>query len=246
MNLTRLRTTFITCCTVLLLGTGSAWAHIPLTPTILNDTLIEIEQAQEMVQTATEPAGKASALYAVATSANELMTMLNQEVQLHGFEQRDLLDAAAARALQLGAEITWSEDHERYFYTGDAYRLYLTLVPEGVEAAISRYHLIETGFYTGNNESREDMAARAATERDFLQRYPAFGDAGRVAMFLAIDYRDLWRICHATGDRECADAYVELNREHLNAVSARYAEDRTGELARTLLERFEAELANAQ
>jgi hypothetical protein len=38
-------------------------------------------------------------------------------------------------------------------------------------------------------------------ESDFLRRYPEFSNAGRVVMFLAIDYRDLWRLCRATKPR---------------------------------------------
>jgi hypothetical protein len=229
-----------------LLGVGSVHAHIPLTPTILNDALIEIEQAQAAVSEETESGNRAAALYVSAVAASKLTTLLNQEVQLHGFDQKALLDAAVARALELGAEIIWSEDHEQYFYTGDAYRQYLAIVPNGIEAANSRYQLIELGFYLGSTESREEQAARAAVESDFLRVYPEFGNAERVAMFLAIDYRDLWRLCSASDDRDCAEHYAKLNREHLDAVAARYADGRTGELARTLLQRFEAEIANAQ
>ncbi len=161
-------------------------------------------------------------------------------------DQQSLLDEAVSRAAGLGVEIAWSEDHQRYFYMGSAYRRYLELVPEGLNAANSRYHLIETGFYRGNAENREELAARTAIESDFLRRYPKFGNAGRVAMFLAIDYRDLWRTCRATDDHECADRYAKLNRDHLEAVSARYADGKTGELARALLQRFEAEIADGQ
>jgi hypothetical protein len=119
-------------------------------------------------------------------------------------------------------------------------------MPDGLYAANSRYHLIETGFYRGNAENREDLVARAAMESDFLHRYPEFGNAGRVAMFLGIDYRDLWRLCRAADDFECMDRYAKLNRDHLEAVSAHYADSRTGELARTLLQRFEAEVAGGQ
>ena len=65
----------------------------------------------------------------------------------------------------------------------------------------SRYHLIETGFYRGNAENREELLARTAMESDFLRRYPEFSNTGRVVIFLAIDYRDLWRLCRATKPR---------------------------------------------
>ena len=231
---------------LLLFVVGSAHAHIPLSPAILDDAIEDIEQAQATVDAETETAKKAAAIYALAISANSLMTLLNQEIQLYGMDQQYLLDEGIARAAGLGIEITWSEDHQRYFYTGGAYRRYLELMPDGLYAANSRYHLIETGFYRGNAENREDLVARTAMESDFLHRYPEFGNAGRVAMFLGIDYRDLWRTCRAADDFECMDRYAKLNRDHLAAVSDRYADSKTGELARTLLQRFEAEVAGGQ
>ncbi len=231
---------------LLLFVVGSAHAHIPLSPAILDDAFEDIEQAQATVDAETETAKKAAAVYDLAIKANGLMMLLNEEIQIHGMDQQNLLDEAVARAAGLGIEITWSEDHQRYFYTGGAYHRYLELMPDGLYAANSRYHLIETGFYRGNAEYREGLVARAAMENDFLHRYPEFGNAGRVAMFLAIDYRDLWRICRAADDFECVDRYAKLNRDHLAAVSARYADSETAELARTLLQRFEAEIADGQ
>lgn len=247
MNSPRLRVTILTQFTILLLlVVGSAHAHIPLSPAILDVALDDIEQAQVTVNGENETAELAAAIYDLALKATGLMMLLNQEIQLHGMHQQSLLDAAVSGAAGLGIEITWSEDHQRYFYTGGAYHRYLELMPDGLNAANSRYHLIETGFYRGNAENREDLVARAAMESDFLQRYPEFGNAGRVAMFLAIDYRDLWRTCRSADDSECMDRYSKLNRDHLTAVSARYADDTIGKLARTQLRRFEAEITNGQ
>ena len=231
---------------LLLFVVGSAHAHIPLSPAILDNAFEDIEQAQATVDAATETAKKAAAVYDLALKASGLMLLLNQEIQLHGTYQQTLLDEAVARAAGLGIEITWSEDHQRYFYTGRAYHRYLELMPDGLYAANSRYHLIETGFYRGDAGNREELAARTAIESDFLRRHPEFSNAGRVAMFLAIDYRDLWRTCRAADDSECMDRYAQLNRDHLAAVSARYADSKTGEFARTLQQRFEAEIADGQ
>ncbi len=247
MNSPRLRVTLLTQFGILLLlVVGSVHAHIPLSPAILDDAFEGLQLAQAAADAETKTAKKADATYDFAMKATGLMTLLNQEIQLHGMDQQSLLDEAVSRAAGLGIELTWSEDHQRYFYAGGAYRRYLEAMPDGLNAANSRYHLIETGFYRGNAGNREELAAQAALESDFLRRYPEFGNAGRVAMFLAIDYRDLWRVCHATNERECADRYAKLNRNHLAAVSAHYADGKTGELARTLLQRFEAEITNGQ
>ncbi|MCH8059236.1 MAG: hypothetical protein IIA11_02130 [Proteobacteria bacterium] len=246
MNSPRLRVTILTHGILLLLVVGSAHAHIPLSPAILDVALDDIEQAQVTVNGENETAALAAAIYDLALKATGLMMLLNQEIQLHGTDQQSLLDAAVSGAAGLGIEITWSEDHQRYFYTGGAYHRYLELMPDGLNAANSRYHLIETGFYRGNAGNREELAARTIIESDFLRRYPEFGNAGRVAMFLAIDYRDIWRVCHTADDRQCAEQYAQLNRDHLAAVSARYADDTIGKLARTQLQRFEAEIAGGQ
>ena len=216
-----------------------------MTAAILDDAFENLQLARAAADAKTSTAKQALAIYDLAIKATDLMSMLNQEIVLHGMERQDLLDEAVSRAAALGIEITWSEDHQRYFYTGRAYRRYLELMPEGLNAVNSRYHLIETDFYRGDAESREELAARAAMEKDFLQRYPEFDDSRRVAMFLAIDYRDLWRLCRGTDDLECSDRYAKLMRDHLDVTSTRYADDKTGQLARTLLQRFEAEVADA-
>lgn len=236
----------LACFTVLsLLVALSAQAHIPLSREILDDAFEELVAAQTAADGETKTVKKAAAVYDFALKATDLVAVLNQEINLHGKEQQQLLDDAVTRAAELGIEISWSEDHERYFHAGAAYKRYLDLAPGGLNAANSRYHLIETGFYLGDADNREELIARSAMESEFLRRHPEFGNAGRVAMFLGIDYRDLWRLCHATDDRECADRYAHLNCDHLAAVAARYADEKTGDLARTLLRRFEAELAEA-
>ena len=232
----------IGCGLLVLLASGMVQAHIPLTPSIVDDALDEIENARSAAESNT--ASRPTALYELAIRATGLMDLLNQEVGLHGFEQRELLDAAVAAAADLGIEITWSEAHQRYFYRGAAYSRYLELVPDGLEAANSRFHLIETGFYLSDTANRAQLDARLAMSRDYLRLYPDTSNAERVAMFLAIDYRDLWRICRAADEQACETRYAKLLREHLNAVSTRYGEGKTGEMARTLLARFEAELAN--
>jgi hypothetical protein len=231
---------------LLLLVVGSASAHIPLSPAILDDAFEDIGAAQAAIDTATNTTAKATAIYDFASQASGLVTLLNQEIQLHGTDQVELLYAAVVRAAENSIEIVWSDDHESYFYLGGAYRQYLEVAPDGLNAVNSRYHLIETAFYLGDTENHEELAAQAAMQSDFLQRHSEFGNAGRVAMFLAISYRDLWRLCDVTGDDECADRYAILNRDHLKATSARYADDTVGNLARVQLQRFEAEIADEQ
>ena len=231
---------------LLLAVVGSAHAHIPLSPEILNDSFDELEAAQAKAETEKNTSKQAAAIYEIALMANGLMNLLNEEVQLQGFSQQSLLDWATATAADLGVEISWSEKHQRYFYAGKAFRRYLEVMPDGINAANSQYHLIETSFYLGNSENRESMVARTSTEKDFLQRFPDSGNVGRVAMFLSVDYRDIWRSCKAANEPDCANQYAKLNRDHLAAISVSYDGTRTAELARTMLRRFETEFANSE
>jgi hypothetical protein len=231
---------------ILLAVVGSAHAHIPLSPAILNDAFDELEEAQSAAESEKNKSKQAAAIYDIALTANGLTSLLNEEIQLQGFSQQSLLDWATDTAADLGVEISWSDKHERYFYAGKAFRRYLEVMPEGVNAANSHYHLIETSFYLGDAENRESMMARASIENDFLQAYPEFGNVGRVAMFLSIDYRDIWRSCKAANEPDCANQYAKTNRDHLTAISVRYDGTRTAELAQTMLQRFETEFAKSE
>jgi hypothetical protein len=227
-----------------LLAASAALAHIPLTPAIVDDAFEEIAGARAAIRSAADPGPRAAATYAFAIEATKLTELLNQEIRLHGHEQQDLLADAVATAASQGIDLVWSEDHERYFYAGDAFRQYLELVSTGPEAANSLFHLIETGFYLGDPGDHDGLLARIDMEREFLERHPDVGNAERVVMFLAIDYRDLWRLCKTDGDADCASRYAGLTREHLEATMARYGEARAGRLARSFLQRFEAEFAD--
>ncbi len=228
----------------LVLATPVALAHIPLTQSIVDDAFREIAAARTAIAEAKNDDAKAAAVYELAIEATKLMDLLNQEIRLHGTEQLDLLHDTVITATSRGIEIIWSQDHERYFYTGAAYADYLGLQPEGLNAANSLFHLIETGFYLGDPGDRNGLLERVALERDYLERFPGIGDSGEVAMFLAIDYRDLWRLCRKAEDIACTDRYAALNREHLEATIAG-KDERASKLARSFLTRFEAEVASA-
>lgn len=228
-----------------LLAAGAALAHIPLTPAIVDDAFEEIAEARGAAETAGDADARAAAYYELGVESTKLMDLLNQELRLHGTEQLDLLHDTVITAASRGVEIIWSPPHERYFYTGAAFRQYLELRPDGLNAANALYHLIETGFYLGDPADRNALLERVEMERDFLERFPGVGGAGDVAMFLAIDYRDLWRLCEEAEDKECADRYAALNREHLEATMAGKHE-RASRLARSFLARFESEIADAR
>jgi hypothetical protein len=223
-----------------------ALAHVWLSPEIVDGSVADLQELRQTIAATREDSEKAAAWFEFASTASELTRLMNEEVSAHGMEQRRLLDEAVARAGELGADIAWSEDHERYFYLGKAYAKYLELAPDGLHAVDSRYHLIGIDFYQGDSGDLDALAARAATKRDFLDQYPGFGDADRVAMYLAVDYRDLWRLCNEQGDRDRADGYAGLLREHLAWVAGFFTSGKTADLAREFLRRFDEEAAAAR
>ena len=231
---------------ILWLAATAAGAHIPLTSAIVGDAFDEIAAAEAALAAAESETGEAAAAYALAVAADKLTDLLNQELALHGTEQQELIDAAVAHAAERGITIAWSDSHERYFYVGDAYRRHLALAGDSLEAANSRFHLIETGFYLGDPGDRAGLAQRIDMEREYLARFPTLGTAGRVAMFLAVDYRDLWRLCNAAGDAHCASETAGALRAHLQTTIRQFGEEKTSELARSFLERFDAERAAAR
>ncbi|MDX1499017.1 MAG: hypothetical protein R3176_03915 [Woeseiaceae bacterium] len=228
---------------ILLFATTAASAHIPLTSAIVGDAFDEIAAAEAAVAAAESEQEKAAAVYALGVAAGKLTDLLNQEIALHGTEQQELIDAAVAHAGERGITITWSDAHERYFYAGDAFRRHVALAGDSLEAANSRFHLIETGFYLGDPGDRAGLTQRIDMEREYLARFPTLGNAGRVAMFLAVDYRDLWRLCVAAGDADCASGTAARLRAHLEWTIEQFSNERTSGLARSFLERFDAERA---
>lgn len=238
-------TTLRFACLSLLLITLPALAHVWLSPDIVDGSVADLQKLQKTIAATEDDGEKATAWFEFAGAASELTSLMNEEVTAHGMEQRRLLEEAVARAGELGANIVWSEDHKRYFYLGEAYRKYLALAPEGLHAVDSRYHLIGIDFYQGDSKDLATLAARAADKRDFLERYPAFGDADRVAIYLAVDYRDLWRLCTKQDSCDSAEKYAELLREHLAWVAGHFTGGKTADLAREFLRRFEEEAAAA-
>lgn len=226
---------------VLLFTSAVALAHVWLSAEIVDGAMADLRKFTERAETAADRGDRAAAWFEVATTASELTDLMNEEVAGHGREQQRLLDEAVARAGEIGVRIAWSAEHQRYFYLGDAYARYLSATPDGINAADSRYRLIEVDFYHGDAGDFDMLVRRADDKRDFLQKYPAFGDAGRVAMFLAVDYRDLWRQCRERTDETCAARYAKRLREHLAAAADRYADDRTGPLLQEFSRRFEIE-----
>lgn len=222
-----------------LLHVTNAGAHLFVTGETLDDALgsIEAHAAAEESDGETAEAEQVydESLYRLGEAAWALAELMNEEVRAHGLEQWPLMTQGVERARALGVDIKWSEDHQRFFYDGAAYRRYLARVPGGQFAADSRYRLIELDFYLGEPDIPA-LAEKARAKREFLDDYPAFPARARVGLFLGIDYRDLYRLCldeHA----DCEPDYAQLAIEQFRKIAEANADDDSGELARRLLER---------
>ena len=63
-----------------------------------------------------------------------------------------------------------------------------------------------------------------------------------MGIYLSIDYRDLWRGCRDTGDRECAARYLGLAQETLQGIASDYSDKNSGDIAARMLIRVENEI----
>lgn len=218
-------------------------AHIFLTPQSLDDAIAGIVEAQSALDGAPVGSSSEEPTFRLGEAATELTALMNQEIRAHGRQQDALLAAAVNRASAAGVEIAWSDDHQRYFYDGAAFERYLAISPNGRHSASSRFRLIELDFYLGDSETVPALERRVVEKADFLAQFPGYHEAARVALFLAVDYRDIWRLCRAQGDAECASTYLRRAVEQLHSVSRTYVDSDNGEIAGRLLERLQTEAA---
>lgn len=224
-----------------LLAALDAGAHEFLTRETLDDA---IERIRDIERSGSD--GKASSVdevYRLGNAAEALASLINEDVRAHGLDQQELIFGGLDRAAALGVDIEWSSQHKRFFYDGDAWHRYIELAPEGPFAAESRYRLIERNFYLAPADTIDYLQESAAAKGRFLDDYPDFREAARVALFLGIDYRDLYRLCLEQPDATCESEYASRATEQFGQIAGRYAGTDTAEIAERFLARLEGELA---
>lgn len=223
-----------------------AAAHVFLTSENLNESLKSMQRTLRDLRQEDGQRSLAQPLFELGIEAQELAELLNSEVRMHGREQENLLQLALKRCNALGVNIFWSPEHKQYFYDGDAFRNYLEEAPEGPHAAESSYRLIEYDFYHADIDDARTLRAAADRKRKLLQQFPQFRAAARVGVFLGIDYRDLWRLCRASGQSECASDSLTLARKQFLHLMKEYPDSDTAELASRLLQRIEDEASSIE
>lgn len=229
-----------------LISSPVALGHLFLTEQSLDDALASIAEWHARIPVTGDDGGGAEALFRAGDAAWALANMMNDEVRVHGLGQQALMTEAIERAREYGVSIAWSDDHQRFFYDGDAYRQYLDAYAGGSFAADSRYRLIELDFYLASADSVAALQARAMEKRSFLDDYPAYAAAARVGIFLGIDYRDLYRLCSGNGDTDCGQHYGKLALQQFRQVAEAHADSDSGEVARRLLQRTSDEISAKQ
>lgn len=223
-----------------------AGAHEFLTRETLDDAIERIRDIERELSGSDGQASSVDEVYRLGNAAEALASLINEDVRAHGLDQQELILGGLDRAAALGVDIEWSSQHKRFFYDGAAWHRYLELAPEGPFAADSRYRLIERNFYLAPADTMESLEESAAVKGRFLDDYPDFRNAGRVALFLAIDYRDLYRLCLEQPDANCESDYASRAAEQFEQIAGRYAGTDTAEIAERFLARLERELAAAE
>lgn len=224
-----------------LLAAGGARADVILSAGSLNTALKKLQRLQQEIAAAAAPR-RAEALFELGVEADALATHLNDEVAAHGMQEKTLLDLALVRAGEVGVAIAWSADKQRFFYDGAAFATYLARSPKGPRAPEASFWAVENEFYKSSPDAPEALVAAAGHKKEFLARYPKFALAADVEVFLAIDYRDLYRHHQQAGDAAAAGRFRELARRQFKGVVTRFAGSEQARIAAEMLERFEKEV----
>lgn len=229
-----------------LISSPAALAHLFVTEQSLDDALANIADRHAGIPADGDDRSDPEAWFRIGEAGWALADLMNEEVRVHGLGQQALMTEAVERAREYGVSIAWSDDHQRFFYDGDAYRRYLEADAGGTFEADSRYRLIELDFYLASSDSVAALQARAADKRRFLDDYPDYAAAARVRMFLGIDYRDLYRLCTGNGDTGCGQRYGKLALQAFRQVAETQADSDSGEVARRLLQRTSDEITGGR
>ena len=230
-------------CTLLVLVLSlSAHSDVILSADDADDILRELHLLAAQIHGSYDVSTRSYAAYALGVEAATLAELLSKEVAAHG-DPEDLMIATTVQgAAEVGVVIHWSGEHQRYYYDGAAFRRYLELAPSGSHAADCWFRIIEQSFYFSGESDRDSLASAAAQKQEFLTNYPSYEKADKIGIYLSIDYRDLWRSCRDTGDRECAARYLELAQDILQGISSNYSDTNSGDVAARMLMRIEKEM----
>jgi hypothetical protein len=215
-------------------------ADIIMSAAGLNATLKKLERLKHSVDRDPKP-GRDEALFQIGVEADGLASLMNEEVASHGMQERELIDLALSRTKELGLAIAYNRDKKKFFYDGTAFRQYLESAPRGSHAAAAEFTLLSYQFYESTGTDPNAVAASADAKNRFLVRHPTFKANPELRLYLAIDYRDLYRHYREAGDRAAAEKYRRLTRAEYLRIAGLYGGTEQADTARRLLRRFDEE-----
>jgi hypothetical protein len=215
-----------------------AGADVIMTSAGLNDTLKRMERLTRQIEAQPQ---QADAVFNLAVEADALATLMNQEVEAHGVQERELLDLALSRTKALGIAIQYNKEKKKFFYDGSGFTRYLALSPTGANAAAAEFQLLAYQFYQSTGADAAAVQAAAEGKQRFLKRHPAFKANPELRLYLAIDYRDLYRHYREAHDAAKAASYQRLTRGEYQRIARLYPGSEQADTARQLLRRFDKE-----
>jgi hypothetical protein len=223
------------CLAVATLGAATAvCADVIMSAAGLNTTLKTMERLTR--QMASDPAARRAAeLFQLGVESDGLAALMNQEVESHGMQERELLDLALARTRELGIAIAYNREKKKFFYDGAAFSEYLKVAPRGPHAAAAEFQLLSYSFYQSLATDVAALTAAAGAKERFLARYPTFRGVAEVRLYLAVDYRDLSRQYRSTGDAVNARKYERLARSECERIVRLYPRTDQADAARQML-----------
>ncbi|MGK0297047.1 MAG: hypothetical protein ACI9XC_000648 [Gammaproteobacteria bacterium] len=226
---------------VILLFIGNSQADILLTSENLNTSLKQMQRLQLQLQ---ENGNQTNTdeYYQLGATASALAKLLTAEVIGHGAEQESLINLALQRSAEMDVKIRWFGRLKRFFYNGDAYEQYLENSTNGEHVADSTFQLLEMDYYLSEATGTDSLAASILKMEIFLERYPDFEQISEVELYLAINYRDLWRQYRDNEKIETVNKQVEKTQQQFEYIIGKYQGKDKGDIAKRLLDRFLADV----
>ena len=224
----------------LVIVAGVARADIIMSAEGLNATLKKMERLERTVAGGAER-DRRDALFELGVEGDRLAALINAEVAAHGMQERELIDLALSRTNELGVGVAYNRGKKKFFYDGAAFRQYLGIAPDGAHAADAEFMLLSYQFYQSDGADQTAVAAAAGAKKRFLARFPAFKENAELSLYLAVDYRDLYRHYRDAHDAARADKYRLLTRGEYQRIARRYPGTEQAATARQLLRRFDEE-----
>src|SRR5262249_39811497 len=138
-----------------------------------------------------------------------------------------------SRMKELGIGIAYHRDKKKFFYDGAAFLDYLKAAPRGAHAAAAEFTLLSYQFYQSPANDIPSLAAAADAKKRFLARHPTFEANAELRLYLAVDYRDLYRRHQAAKD-PLADRFRRLARAECDRIERLYPRTEQADAARQL------------